>query len=262
VKLTVAIPKYGDEIAPCFERAGQFLIIEIKDKTVINRAIHECSGCEGFERVRLLKKLDIDRLICDGIKSFYHDLLRSEGITVFRNITATVERALDLCLKGELIDEVPPRECPAEPLKIPLQDMICWAKDLFRSHGFQISKAADLAPFPVDLIAEMRCPVCHKPVRVAICCGSHTYRIDQELKLFHRVATADFHSQVYVYPANSTAAQICNEYGIELLEPGAEMDLPGKKRKRIPLLRLPVSGHEQASGQLRKPRRLRRKTEE
>lgn len=248
MKLTVAVPKYGDEIAPCFESAGKFLVVEARGGIILSRALYECIGCEGFERVRLLRKLEVDSLICDGIKSFYHDLLRSQGITVYRNITQPIEEALLLCLKGKLRADEDSEECALEKSRIPLKDLLCWTKDLFRSHGYHIGKAASSAPFPIDLIAEIRCPVCHKPVRVAICCGSHTYRFEQELTLFHRVASADFHAQVYIYPANPRAVQICEEYGIELIEPGTEAGLPSKKQKRIPLLRLPVSGHEKASG--------------
>ncbi len=255
MKLSVAIPKYGEEIAPCFESASRFLIAGVDGKQITSRAIFECTGCEGFDRVRLLKRMNIDWLICDGIKNFYLDLIRSMGIAVMSNVTTGVEEALNLCLLEKLTEGEKKRDVSAEPLKIPYEDMMCWTKDLFRSHGYKVSTAADIAPFPIDLIAEMRCPLCHKPVRVAICCGSHTYRIDQELVIFRRVASTDFHAKVYIYPANPATMQLCQEYGIELIEPGAEIGLTGKKGRNIPLLRQPVTGHERASGIGKKVRR-------
>jgi hypothetical protein len=206
-----------------------------------------CTGCEGFGRVQLLLDQHVDVLICNGIKSFYRDLLHSYGIRVIPDAVGTV----DGVLADFLADRLAPRDeegldASAGPT-IPLEDLVCWTKELFAAHGFTVFPGADRAPFPVDLIAEIRCPLCGKSIRVAICCGAHTYRCDQELAQLHQVAGSDFDACVYIHPATERAVRYCSDYGFELLDPNAQFassDRP--ETNRIPILQKPIPGHEAA----------------
>ena len=250
--MIVAVPTFFDEaIAPRFEVARRFLISRWEGKKELSTQLIECSGCEGFGRVRLLREHGVDVLICNGIKSFYQDILVSSGITVIPNVSLPAHEALRQFAAGQLQPEaVSAADSSALLDKIPHEDLVCWAKELFEAHGYRVSMAEDQAPFPIDLVAEISCPVCRKPVRVAICCGSHTYKSDQEIKELHRVAVADYHAQVYVHPGTPSIQTCCRQYGIELIDPDAE--LAGPKcltGSAIPVLRGPVSGHDQASAQ-------------
>lgn len=246
--MIVAIPKFHETIAPRFKVAKYFIISVVTGGRVVSSKIEDCTGCEGFGRIRLLRDKKVNILICNGIKSFYRDLLGASGLTVIPNIALPAGDALAQFLAGELKPEVYGASFTSFSCQIPREDLVCWAKELFESHGYDVTAGPDKAAFPIDLVAEMRCPVCRKPVRVAICCGAHTYRTDQEIKEFHRAAASDYHARVYVHPGTPSIHQCCKEYGIELIDPDSELtiaDRPGSHR--IPILQEPLYGHEKAS---------------
>ena len=245
--MIVAVPKFKDEIAPCFEVASTFVITTYEGDNETEKSLQNCEGCEGFGRVRLLNEYNVNVLICNGIKAFYKDILANSGVTVIDKVTLPVEEALKRYYQGNLkAAEIKPELLNIDS-SIPLDDIICWTKDLFQTNGYKISKVKDSAPFPIDLVAEITCPVCRKPIRVAICCGAHSYRIDQDLLEFHRVAATDYHAQVYVHPAQPEIARRCDEFGIELIDPLADFcEIKRKSKKTVPVLKKPAAGHEKA----------------
>jgi len=247
----VAIPKFGEAVAPCFEVARVFLFARIEGGQVISQKILECKGCEGFGRIQLLRDNEADVLICGGIKGFYRDLMQASGLAVVSNVSSGVTDALDSYVSGKLSHDRETGETVEviEPEgDIPLEDLVCWTHELFAAHGYRVRPGAELAPFPVDLVAEIECPVCHKPIRVAICCGAHTYRPDQEVKLLHRAAASGYHARAYVRSSTPQVARCCREYEIELIDPDASFascDHPVEGR--IPILQSVIRGHEAAS---------------
>jgi hypothetical protein len=93
----------------------------------------------------------------------------------------------------------------------------------------------------------MTCPLCGKPVRVAICCAAHTYRADQEISQFHQATLSGYHARVYISPTQPATWQCCREYGIEPIDPDALEELADHgSRGAIPLLSGPVISHERA----------------
>ncbi|MEW5993553.1 MAG: NifB/NifX family molybdenum-iron cluster-binding protein [Candidatus Zixiibacteriota bacterium] len=244
--MIVAVPKYNEAIAPRFEVARYFLICVVEGGQQLSSRIFDCStGCEGFGRVRLLRDKHADVLICNGIKSFYRDLLEASGVTVIPNVTLPVSEAMQLYLAGQLQPATTIMESCSPATGIPHEDLVCWARELFESNGYSVR--ASESPFPIDLIAEITCPVCRKPVRVAICCGAHTYRTDQEIRELHRVAASDFHAQVYVHPGTPAISRCCQEYGVQLIDPDTELKTCHRRNAQtIPVLAAPVPGHERA----------------
>jgi predicted Fe-Mo cluster-binding NifX family protein len=247
-KLVVAIPKFEGNVAPCFEAARKMLIGTLESGQVVSSEIVTCGGCEGFRLVRILRERKVDMVICDGIKGFYRDLLQASGIDVVSNVALPVGEALALAAGGELeIEETEPALEEMGP-DIPREDLVCWTRELFESNGYRITPGAERAPFPIDLVAEIDCPICGKPVRVAISCGAHAYRVEQELQELRRVSASDYHAQVYVRPGNEKISRCCRDYGIELVDPSSDTGVTRPPHgKRIPLLRGPVIGHERAT---------------
>ena len=90
----IAIPKYKDAVAPCFETASFILIFKFEQKKELSSSIIACTGCEGFGRVRIILDNDTDVLICNGIKGFYLETLESAGVAVFDNVALPIESAL------------------------------------------------------------------------------------------------------------------------------------------------------------------------
>jgi len=243
----VAIPVLDDDVAPCFEVAHYFAITEIEGGRRVSRNILKCVGCEGYGRVKFLINHKVDILICNGIKLFYRDLLNISGLKVFSNISDSVENALAAYLSGNLIFQKDMSETADLSSEFPHSDLVCWARELFESNGYNVSPRPDYLPFLIDLVAETACPLCRKSIKVGICCGAHTYRLAHEIMEFHHISPNEFHAKVYVYPFNPGIYQTCSEFGIELIDPNSEDDYMFKQQPdKIPLLRNPISGHERA----------------
>jgi len=247
--MIVAIPQYQDDIAPCFEAANHFLISSLENGREVSSKIVGCPECDGLAQIRLMRDSNVAVLICNGIKRIYRDMLQSAGIEVISNITYSVRQALELFRVGEL-KPLPDREMPSDFCpRISLNDLICWAKDLFESNGYKVRSGPGLSPFLIDLVADLSCPVCGKTVRIAICCGAHMYNPDQEIRQFHLITGANYDARVYIRPGTPELQQCCREYGVELIDPDAEPAGSGKSRAdRIPLLKSTIPGHERASG--------------
>jgi len=248
MNVNVAIPYLEDRVTPCFEAASNFLIISVEDNHEIGRKSVRCEGDEGLRRIRLLRLHDINVLICNGIKGFYRDLLTSMGLMVISEVSSGVDAALEAYMSGKLKPATVKMGIPTGLKRCELGEMIDWAKDHFESNGYQIKRGPGPDSFLIDLVAEISCPVCGKPVKVAICCGAHTYRTDQEIQEFNFCAKSNYNSRVFVFPGDDTMAQQCREYGIELIRPFEESEYTKKKlTDKIPVLKFPVEGHEAAS---------------
>jgi len=246
--MIIAVPKYGTMIAPCFETAGNFLIAIAEDRKIILSRLVTCGGCRGFSRVNLLKENKVDVLICGGIKAFYRNLLSAANIQVLAPINIEVEKAVDLYLHGVLKSMIETDDEQEGLPPIPLDDLICWAKELFTLNGFRIVSDPQTIPFPIDFLAEIECPLCGKTIIVAVCCGAHIYRSEFELKEFERVSRLPkYHARIYIHPKTPTVANICAESGMDLIDPFAEStDVGPMAKKAIPLLKTPIIGHERA----------------
>jgi predicted Fe-Mo cluster-binding NifX family protein len=245
----VAMPILDEALAPCFEVARYFMICDISNPDEITTSIEKCSGCEGFGRVRFLQDNNVSILICNGIKSFYRDMLIAAGIKVVSNICLPAKEALNSLLASKLnYDESTVVQGPVLS-PIPRDDLICWARDLFDSNGYRISTADKHFHSLIDFVAEINCPACGKPIRVAVCCGAHTYSYSQEIKHFHFLTSSNYQARVYIYTSNSELIQTCREYNVELIDPESDEILPSKQSTgKIPILREPIKGHEKAFG--------------
>ena len=243
----VAIPVLDKNVAPCFEVTHYFTITEIVEGHQISKTVLKCGGCEGYGRVKFLINHKVNVLICNGIKLFYRDLLNISGLKVFANIADSVDNALQAYLSGNLIPQKDSSETADLSSEFPHGDLVCRARGLFESNGYNVSLRPEYLPFLIDLVAEIACPICRKFIKVGICCGAHTYRLANEIMEFHHIAPNEFHAKVYVYPFNPGIYQTCSEFGIELIDPNSEDDYPLRQRvDKIPLLRNPISGHEKA----------------
>jgi predicted Fe-Mo cluster-binding NifX family protein len=244
----VAVAQYGEMIAPCFEAARHFLVVSIENNECAGRRSVPCVGCEGYRRVRLLHLHKAGVLICNGIERFYRDMLVSSGVTVIPGVSGPIDMALERYCRGELHAVEPDTAGPVVGEEIPHEVLVCWTRDLFQCHGYEVASGPQDETVLIDLLAEIQCPVCLRPVKVAICCGAHTYRPDQEIRQFHHTSPAGYDARVYIHPGSPAIANCCREYGIELITPDSEFsDQDALERGRLPILRQPVAGHEAAS---------------
>lgn len=243
--MKIAIPQFKDEIAPRFDAAAHFSIYTIEGKHAISAAVILCAGGNGLDRVRRLRDESIDFLICGGINKKYKYILQAEGIVVISRVTGAVSGALKAFIAGELSQSDESPIFRAEDVSLSLADLVDWSMNLFKKCGYRVFPGEHYAPLPVDFIAEILCPICAKPIRVAVCCGMHLYRIDEEIRQFHYAAGSAFNAQIYIHSADPKVQKTCGEFGIQLLDPGEyPASSPIDETAALPIVKPPVAGHD------------------
>ncbi len=246
--MKIAMPQLGPLIAPCFEAATTFFIASEVDGELGDIQTVKCIGSEGYRRVRLMRVHEVDTLVCNGIKNLYRDMLVASGVCVIGRISATVEQALADLRSGSLAASRQAPDSGDTVCDMPHGELQEWAKKLFEQHGYVVTSGPGEDAFLVDMIAQISCPECGRPVRVAICCGAHAYRSTIEITEFHHNTRLDYHARVYVSPSNPTIEKCCHDYGIELVDPsvGGAMEVETPSH-RLPILKGQIRDHERLS---------------
>ena len=243
----VAIPRMMDSISPCFEASSCFDIIVITNSKVESTQQVTSTDSEGHKKIHLLQLHRVDVLICNGIKDLYQNMLTASGIEVIKNISDKIDNVVKHYLSGELIAEPISNDDLCGIGRISHSDLVSWATKVFMDNGYTVITTPANNDQMIDLIAEIQCPVCKKQVRIAVCCGSHTYRPSQEITEFHHATSTGYNALVYVCPGNPAIEECCSQYGIELLDPNSERKIKYKYNDKLPLLKGPVRDHEKAS---------------
>jgi len=243
--MNIAIPKQNLAIASCFNAAKQFELVVIKNKRILSTKSVACEGSEDVQRVRLLRLHEIHTVICNGIKNFNRDQLLAIGINVISNVNDSVEGALNSFLAGELdLYNSTHHESGINNI-VSHDELLAWAKKLFKDNGFSVSLCTEHDYCLVDLVAEIQCPLCCKKIDVAICCGAQIYRVDQEIKEFHYIAKTRYNARVYVYLSDPKIEKSCDDYGINFISPEMKhFNDRDENKSKIPILQKPIEGHE------------------
>jgi len=98
----VAIPRFEEEVAPCFEYSADIVIFTIRGRKVVAQIGFPLQSRDVFDRFRLLRDQQVKTLICGGVQDFFEDLLRANGIHVISWVTGSVDELLDLFIRGRL----------------------------------------------------------------------------------------------------------------------------------------------------------------
>ena len=101
--MKVAIPRFGEDVAPCFEYSATIAIFTVKRRKIIDQVDFTLQSREAFDRLRLLRDQGVDALICGGVQAFYEDLLRAGGIHVISWVSGDVEDLVNHYLEGRLV---------------------------------------------------------------------------------------------------------------------------------------------------------------
>ncbi len=244
----VAVPQFENSVAPRFEAATSFAMVTIEGSEIISSVAVSSTGFDAFRRLRMLRIHRADALICNGIKASYLDMLSASGITVYPEISMPVKEAIKRLIDGNLkavgehLHESP--EINARPH----DEVVDSARTLFENNGYEVTVGPGRDAFLIDLVAEISCPVCSRPVRVAICCGAHTYRPAQEIAEFRRATSTGYNARVYVCSSQSSVVNCCHEYGIQPFDPDPDAQIESDQPDTmIPLLKGQIIDHERAS---------------
>ena len=107
----IAIPRFGELIAPCFEYSATVALFVVAEGRVIEQRDFVLQSRRELDRIRLLRDQEVDTLICGGVQDRFEDLIRAHGIRVVSWVSGSVEELLESFLRGELVD----RPRPAGP---------------------------------------------------------------------------------------------------------------------------------------------------
>jgi predicted Fe-Mo cluster-binding NifX family protein len=99
----VAVPRFGDRVAPCFEHTTTISIFWLSDGRVSRKRDFTLVSNEPLDRVRLLRDQQVDTLICGGMEQRFEDMLEARGIRVVSWVKGPVDDLVAQFVRGELV---------------------------------------------------------------------------------------------------------------------------------------------------------------
>jgi len=100
--LKVAVPVFGNRVAPRLECAGLLLVADIRDGQMAERKSYPVWEPSPHALLGALLSLGMEAVICGGISGFMARRLQAAGIKVYANVMGDADAALDMFAKGEL----------------------------------------------------------------------------------------------------------------------------------------------------------------
>ena len=101
--MKVAIPRFEENVAPCFEYSATITIFEIENRRVIDQTDFTLRSRDVLDRVRLLRDQGVDILICGGVQDRFEDLVTASGVRCISWVTGAVDDLLDMYVQGKLV---------------------------------------------------------------------------------------------------------------------------------------------------------------
>jgi predicted Fe-Mo cluster-binding NifX family protein len=98
----VAIPRFGEVVAPCFEYSATIAIFTVDRKRILDEQDFCLQSREALDRVRLLRDQGVDTLICGGVHSVFEDMLEENRIQVISWVSGEVDELIRQFLRGGL----------------------------------------------------------------------------------------------------------------------------------------------------------------
>jgi predicted Fe-Mo cluster-binding NifX family protein len=100
--MKIAIPLFNNRISPRFDCARDFLLALAENGRVVKREAFPAVLWSPLERVKRLKEMGVDTLICGGIDEISLRRLNFYNIKAYSYVTGLAEDALQSLLRGEL----------------------------------------------------------------------------------------------------------------------------------------------------------------
>ena len=98
----IAIPRFGEAVAPCFEYSATIAIFDVEDGKVVSQRDFTLQSQQEFDRVRLLRDQGVNILICGGVQDRFEDVINGLGIQVISWVSGSVDELIDSYLRGKL----------------------------------------------------------------------------------------------------------------------------------------------------------------
>jgi predicted Fe-Mo cluster-binding NifX family protein len=100
--MKVAIPRFEEMVAPCYEYSATIAIFTLEQGEVASQVDFRLESRNVFDRLRLLRDQQVDVLICGGVQNTFEDMVKANGVHVISWVSGGVEKLLEQYLRGEL----------------------------------------------------------------------------------------------------------------------------------------------------------------
>ncbi|MEW5981332.1 MAG: NifB/NifX family molybdenum-iron cluster-binding protein [Acidobacteriota bacterium] len=100
--MKLAIPRFGETVAPCFEYSATIAIFTLAGRGVVEERDFCLQSRDALDRLRLLRDQGVELLICGGVQEFLQDALEESGIRVISWVSGGVDDLVKSFLAGEL----------------------------------------------------------------------------------------------------------------------------------------------------------------
>lgn len=101
--MKVAIPRFEESVAPCFEYSATITIFVIENRKVVNQTDFTLRSRDVLDRVRLLRDQGVDTLICGGVQDRFEDLVVASGCRCISWVSGNVDDLVEMFIQGQLV---------------------------------------------------------------------------------------------------------------------------------------------------------------
>lgn len=102
--MKIAVPVWNNRVSPVFDTSRHFLVVEFVDGEETSREQHTMADIFPPFRVRRLKELDVELLICGAISNPVACLIDAAGIALMPWVSGDVADVLDAFSRERLSD--------------------------------------------------------------------------------------------------------------------------------------------------------------
>jgi predicted Fe-Mo cluster-binding NifX family protein len=106
--MKLAVTVYQNKVAPRFDCAEEFLIIDIENNRSREKKTLRCRSDYPLERAIMLAESDVDIVICGAIDQYSSRILSVKGKQVFSWQSGNIEDIIDKFTASRCDTEVPP----------------------------------------------------------------------------------------------------------------------------------------------------------
>ena len=106
VIMKIAVPRFGEDVAPCFDYSVTIAVFTIQNNQIVDEKEFTLSSQWPVDRIRLLRDQQVDVLICGGIQDKFEDMVQGSGIETVSWVSGNVEHLIKRYLDGTLSPDI------------------------------------------------------------------------------------------------------------------------------------------------------------
>ena len=89
--MRVAMPRFGELVAPCFGYSATITVFTIRRGKVVEQVDFCLQSTDVLDRVRLMRDQNVGTLICGGLEERLEDMLLTDGVHVIAWVSGRVD---------------------------------------------------------------------------------------------------------------------------------------------------------------------------